>query len=255
MDSVTDREIRRAGTDESVWLPWLAEQRIQSAAMSALCLGKGRLVVVAPHPDDEILACGGLLAMRAERGLPHLIVAVSDGEASHGTSDPSLCARLGERRVKESYAGLKALGLSPPCIVRLGIPDGKAANMILSMSMKLLPLLKKADVIVTTWALDGHPDHEATNEAARQAAAKAGCRLLEAPVWMWHWATPGNLLIPWNRLVAVELHERALSAKRDALSCHRSQLEGSGEGLSPVLGPSIVKRAGRSREYFFVSAP
>lgn len=251
MDPVTDRVIQGVGTCESVWIPWLAAQRVQSTSMSDLIPGTARLVVVAPHPDDEISACGGLLAMRAARNLPSLVVAVTNGEASHGTIDSRACARLGKRRAKESYAGLKALGLPPACVVRLGIPDGKAANMIFAIAMNLLALLKPNDVILTTWSLDGHPDHEAVSEAARQAAAKAGCQLLEAPVWMWHWATPDELCIPWSRLVAIHLPERALCAKKDALSRHRSQLEVRGERLDPVLMPSIVKRVARSQEYFF----
>lgn len=251
MDAVMDRAIRGAGTHESVWLPWLAQQDVPSASLNDLCPAHSRLVVVATHPDDEILACGGLLAMRAERGQPCLVVAVTNGEASHGSSDPQVCASLGQRRSRERCAGLKALGLSPTCVVRLGIPDGKATHMIFAIVMRLLPLLRLDDVIVTTWSLDGHPDHEATNEAARQAAAKVGCRLLEAPVWMWHWACPDDLSIPWSRLVSIDLSERVMALKRGALSHHQSQLETRADGLGAVLVPSMVERVMRSKEYFF----
>lgn len=251
MDAVTDRAIRGAGTHESVWLPWLAQQGVKAACMTDLCPAQARLVVVAPHPDDEILACGGWLATRAERGQSCLVVAVTNGEASHGSSDPQVCASLGQRRSKERCAGLKALGLSPTCVVRLGIPDGKAPHMISAMVMRLLPLLRPDDVIVTTWRFDGHPDHEATNEAARQAAAKVGCRLLEAPVWMWHWASPDDSSIPWSRLVSIDLSERVMALKRGALSHHQSQLETRAGGLGAVLVPSMVERVTRSKEYFF----
>ena len=252
MDLVSDRAISGAGTHESVWLPWLAGQCIPRVSMSDLCPVNARLVVVAPHPDDEVLACGGLLAMRAQAGLPCLVVAITNGEASHGTVDPFACARLGMKRTKESSAGIAALGLDADCIVRMGIPDGKAADAIFAITMKLLSVLKPNDVVVTTWSLDGHPDHEATNEAARQAAVKGDCRLLEAPVWMWHWATPDDLSIPWHRLVRVELPTNARNAKQEALSRHRSQLECRGDGQGAVLMPSIVERVARSNEYFFV---
>ncbi|MEO7886997.1 MAG: PIG-L deacetylase family protein [Polaromonas sp.] len=251
MDLVNDRQIHGTGTSESAWLPWLQEQRIQSVSMNDLCPGKARLVIVAPHPDDEILACGGLLAMRAERGLPSLVIAVTNGEASHGTVDPVACALLGERRVAESRAGLKALGVAPECTVRLGIPDGEAAHMIPDIALGLLLLLKRDDVVLTTWGLDGHPDHEAVSAATRQAMTTSGCSLLEAPVWMWHWASPDDVRIPWSRLVALGLPESARKAKQDALSRHQSQLEERGEGQGPVLVPSIMERAARSQEYFF----
>lgn len=251
MDALNDRAFQGAGTNESVWLPWLASQPVKSMSISELCPDASRLVVVAPHPDDEILACGGLLALRAERGLSSLVVAVTNGEASHGTNNPQACVHLGQIRANESYGGLRVLGLSPSCVVRLGIPDGKTTDLIFAITIKLFALLRPSDVIVTTWSLDGHPDHEAVSEASRQAASKAGCRLLEAPVWMWHWGTPNDLCIPWDRLVALDLSERSLGAKKRALSHHRSQLQDRGKGLAAVLPPSIVERAARRKEYFF----
>lgn len=251
MDVVNDRGLRHDGTPESIWLPWLATQRVPGASMRELCPGQGRLVVLAPHPDDEVLACGGLLAMRAAQGLPCLVVAVTDGEASHGTSDPRACARLSARRADERRRGLRALGLASSCVVRLGIPDGSAAQLIARIAYKLLVLLRPSDVIVTTWRLDGHPDHEAVSAAAQHAATDLGCRLLQAPVWMWHWASPGDTRMPWRRLRAFDLTERAIKAKREALSCHQSQLEERGDGLGPVLVPSLVARAMRTQEYFF----
>ena len=251
MDALNTREIRDAGTLESHWLAWLDGQRFPPASVDELCPGPSRLVVVAPHPDDEVLACGGLLAMRAERGLSSLVVAVTDGEASHGAIDPPARARLSARRVAESHAGLEVLGLAPSCVTRLGIPDGEVAQLVPSMVGKLLSLLRPSDVVVTTWALDGHPDHEASSTAAQQAIVVMGCRLLQAPVWMWHWASPADPRVPWTNLVALDLPERALSAKRLALSRHQSQLENRGDGVGPVLIPSIVERSTRVREYFF----
>ena len=251
MDALIDREIIGAGTSESVWLPWLASQPIKTLSIDEICSDLFRLVVVAPHPDDEILMCGGLLALRAERGLPSLVVAVTNGEASHGTDDERACANLAMVRARESYCGLMALGLPETSVVRLSFPDGKAANMIFAITMKLYALLRPNDVIVTTWSLDGHPDHEAVCEAARQAALKVGCDLLEAPVWMWHWASPDELCIPWSRLISIDLPERTLLAKKQALMHHRSQLEIRDGGVDAVLVPSLVERVARQKEFYF----
>ena len=251
MDPLNDRVIQGAGTCETVWLPWLASQPIKRVSTSDLCPDGCRLVVVAPHPDDEVLACGGLLALRAEKGLNTLIVIVSNGEASHGSSDREACDKLARLRVEESGRGLKALGLSGTSVLRLGIPDGKASNMIFAITMQLFRLLRADDVVLTTWGLDGHPDHEAVCEATKQASLNVGCQVIEAPVWMWHWATPRDLCIPWNRLVALELTDNALALKKEALAQHRSQLDARGNGQEAVLLPSIVERVARPKEYFF----
>lgn len=127
-------------------------------------------------------------------------------------------------------------------MVRLGIPDGQAANMIFAIVMKLLPLLEPDDVIVTTWSLDGHPDHEATSEAARQASTKAGCRLIEAPVWMWHWATPDDFSIPWSRLVWIDHPGHVQALKRRLCHTTRANWKPGVAGLTryPCLMPGGV---------------
>jgi LmbE family N-acetylglucosaminyl deacetylase len=49
-------------------------------------LGGQPFIVVAPHPDDESLACGGLLAEACRQGLRGTVVIVSDGAGSHPNS-------------------------------------------------------------------------------------------------------------------------------------------------------------------------
>ncbi|MES2946374.1 MAG: PIG-L family deacetylase [Pseudomonadota bacterium] len=252
MDLVNERAIRDAGTPDAAWLPWLSLQAIQTASLHTLCPADCRLVVIAPHPDDEILACGGLIASAIRQGIAVQVIAVTDGEASHGTDDRSRCTQLGARRVQESHAGLAALGVAASCVCRLGIADGAVAAHIPELAEQLLPLLGPSDVVITTWALDGHPDHEATSAAAAQASMQAGCRLLQAPVWMWHWSEPGDIRVPWHALVGFGIPAESLALKRSALLQHQSQLEDRDETSGPVLVPSIVERAARATEFFFI---
>ena len=261
MAAVTSRMIKDDGTPDSVWLPWLALQSIAPVEMRSLCADDCRLVVVAPHPDDEVLSCGGLLAMRAACGLQSLVIAVTDGEASHdgigrdlglGNSSADRRNPLGMQRQMESSAGLQMLGLRPSTDVhRLGIADGQAMRCEQAITELLLKVIKPSDVLVTTWQFDGHPDHEAAGRAASRAASAAGCRLVQAPVWMWHWAEPNDARVPWHKLSALALPGTAVQAKQRALQCHRSQLEARSGQHGPVLMPSIVQRASRAQEYFF----
>ena len=69
-------DIAAGGTTESRWLPWLA--MASWPALDPATCRPGRPLIVAPHPDDEILGAGGLLALAGGE-----IVAVTDGEASH----------------------------------------------------------------------------------------------------------------------------------------------------------------------------
>ena len=75
--------IEGEGTSGRVWQAWLPALACADMAHVAGLLPAQRLVVVAPHPDDEVLACGALIAMHARQGGEVLVVAVTDGEASH----------------------------------------------------------------------------------------------------------------------------------------------------------------------------
>lgn len=245
---MNNRAIVGDGTGETAWLGWLTRQDVPSISVKALCAGSSRLVVIAPHPDDEVLACGGLLAQCAQLHFPVMVVAVTDGEASHGMTDQYTRSKLGQQRVHEQCEGLMQLGIDPICVVRLKIPDGGVALHVTQIFNWLTVLLQPGDVVITTWCLDGHPDHEAT----AQAVMRTGCKLFQAPVWMWHWAQPDDMRIPWSDLVAVDLDSTAVDAKQKALAWHHSQLGRRSSDSAPVLAAAIVQRAARRQEYFFV---
>ncbi len=90
-----------------------------------------RLLIVAPHPDDEVLGCGGLIAEAVQQGIPVRVVYLTAGDAftgaatllSRSTPDSQDYLALGTQRIAEANAGAKALGLSPDDLVFLGFPD------------------------------------------------------------------------------------------------------------------------------------
>ena len=69
----------------------------------------GRTVVLAPHPDDESLGCGGLLARLAAHGVPARVVVVTDGAQSHPGSAAYPPERLRALREAEARAAVAAL--------------------------------------------------------------------------------------------------------------------------------------------------
>jgi LmbE family N-acetylglucosaminyl deacetylase len=210
-----------------------------------------RVVAVAPHPDDEVLACGGLLARHAERGGLAAIVAVTDGEASHPADPDWPPLRLAAARRAERQAGLARLGVSGSTITPLAVPDGRVAARGPGLEAALLRLFRSDDTVVTTWQRDGHPDHDATGVATASACKAVGCRLWEAPVWMWHWSWPDDPRVPWHRLRALALPSDALARKTAALRAHETQLTPR-DGHAAVLGPDVLARAARDTEYFFL---
>jgi LmbE family N-acetylglucosaminyl deacetylase len=210
-----------------------------------------RAVVVAPHPDDEVLCVGGLLAQLAREGRAVRVIAVTDGTASHGGSSEWPVERLMRERPLESRLALRQLGIETEP-VRLGLPDGGLEGLRELLARRLLPLLERDDVVFTTWRGDGHPDHEATGHACAFAAARVGARLVEVPVWAWHWASPGDARLPWRRARRLALDGEARERKRRAVQAFRSQLlPDPSTGAGPILRATTVERAARSFEVVF----
>lgn len=247
----SDRAIVGAGTSEAAWQRWPGLRALPCCSVDDIVPKGARLVVVAPHPDDEVLACGGLLAMAAQCGTEICVVGVTDGDASHPGSKRWPPERLAPARRSESSAGLKCLGLAPDVQRRLGLPDGRVGDHVAALTERLGAMLMASDVVVSTWELDGHPDHEASGRAAAAAAADCGARHLQAPVWMWHWAAPGDARVPWQRARCLPLPADVLRQKHAAIHAHVTQLEAQDTGAMPVLPPSALVRLLRPHETLF----
>ncbi|WFE39305.1 PIG-L family deacetylase [Micromonospora sp. WMMD998] len=244
------RPIAGAGTDETIWRTWPAP-----AAWPALALDdpvrSTPPLVVAPHPDDEVLGVGGLVAMLAE-GPGAEIAVVTDGEASHPGSTVHSRAELAAIRRAETVTACGLLGVAPAAIEHLGHPDGGVDEAALTDA--LTARLAPGRWCVTTWRGDGHPDHEAVGRAAAAACRRTGAMLLEFPVWTWHWAEPDEPDVPWHRARRIDLTGAARAAKRDAIDAFHSQVRplGPDPADAAILPPHVLARFARPYETVFV---
>ncbi|MFF5249299.1 PIG-L deacetylase family protein [Streptosporangium sp. NPDC000095] len=240
-DDLPPNPIDAPGTRESDWRAWPG-----LGALSALAHDNWRsAVVVAAHPDDEVLGVGGLLSLLAASGVRLRLVAVTDGEASH--PDIADAAALAARRVRETGAALEALGAGDVEIVRLGMPDTALAAREGELTQALKEASAGFQVCLAPWEADAHSDHE----AAGRAAAAAGLRPYFYPIWAWHWARPGDGRLPWERASRIRLPPAVLARKREAIGCFTSQLEPRAAGLEAVLPPGIVAHFTREYEVLF----
>jgi LmbE family N-acetylglucosaminyl deacetylase len=224
------------GTDETSWTAWL--DALPGTGMTGLASA----VIVAAHPDDEVLGVGGLISELAAAGARLRLVAVTDGENSHGDlGDP---AALAERRTAETAAALRALGAEATDVIRLGLPDSKLADHEEQLAAALPRLASGFDVCFAPWDHDMHPDHEAAGRAARRYCPRVLCY----PVWMWHWASPGDRRVPWDRAFGVPLSPQATARKRAAIGCFASQTQSRSPELGPVLSPGMLAHFTRTTE-------
>jgi LmbE family N-acetylglucosaminyl deacetylase len=230
------RSLEGRGTDESVWLTCPELRRLDPCSLELP--SSGRVVVIAPHPDDEVLGAGGTTATLGLEGARIVLVAVTAGEASA----PARAEELRKLRPRESAAASAALGTTPSLSYALGLPDGRVRAH--DVEALLFPLLEPGDLVLAPWAHDGHPDHDEVGWAAQYACAEAGARLLAYLVWAWHWAQPEEL--PWEKACRVELDDAVAKRKRQAVQCFVSQLAGP----QPILSSRAVRRLTRDFEVF-----
>jgi len=192
-------------------------------------LGVRSLVVVAPHPDDESLGCGGLIATARAHGVPVEIIIVSDGTGSHPNSRAYPPARLKALREDEARAAAAELGVEAGAVHFLGLPDrfvpseGPDAASAVAVIADILRAAA-ADLVTITWQHDPHCDHQASFRLTRAACRTApGARLLCYPVWG---ATlPPDQLLEGALPCGVRLDVRDhLAQKARAVAAHRSQI-------------------------------
>ena len=137
-----------------------------------------RVLVVAPHPDDEILGCGGMLAHHAERGDEIRVVVLTDGVAGDpaGHSD----ADLAEQRRAESRAAGAVLGVADYRFA--GAADGSLA----ADAGLVACLVEELDdygptLIYGPSPQEMHPDHRAAARALMAACLRSAAGEGEVP--------------------------------------------------------------------------
>ncbi len=190
-------------------------------------VGSGGIVVVAPHPDDESLGCGGLVAAARKAGRAVGLIVVSDGCGSHTHSRLYPPAALRALRERETLDAAGMLGLAPGDVRFLGLPDAgvpdagpaaaAAADAVLACVEEVA-----ASAVFVTWRHDPHCDHAAAAGIVDHARPRlGGVRVLAYPVW-------GRTLPPDREVGAPgRLLRLDISAERErkhrAVLAHRSQ--------------------------------
>jgi LmbE family N-acetylglucosaminyl deacetylase len=190
-------------------------------------IAPGTALILAPHPDDETLGCGGLIAALCQAGRPPVVVCVTDGAASHPGSAAYPPARLATMRARELRDACAILGLPSHRIHGLDLPDTRvplrgdsfeqAATAIAALAKS-----RAAGSIFATWPHDPHGDHAATAAIAARAAQLSGLRLTYYPVWGWLLPpdAPFKEPAPTGARLDIATH---LPAKRRAIAAHASQ--------------------------------
>jgi LmbE family N-acetylglucosaminyl deacetylase len=192
--------------------------------------GNNPAMILAPHPDDESLGCGGLIAESCMSGNPPVVVIATDGTGSHPSSVSFPPPRLRRLREQEARDAVSALGLPPGRLHFLGLPDGDMPTTGFRYDIALNTIVwlfrhYACRTLFAPWLHDPHSDHEAAQQIARVVATEVNARLLSYPIWGWLLPDTPNAsqkpITGWR--FGIGQH---ISAKRTAIQSHRSQYSG-----------------------------
>ncbi len=216
---------------------------------------EGVSLVIAPHPDDEALGCGGTMAALTAAGHNVGVVFMTDG----GLSGPGGRRLTAAERTDEARQACEVLGVKPVNTWMFDFPDGGLGRNAAEATERLGALLSDfaPHRVFVPHANDVHPDHVASYRITVKALAGHGetVDVFEYPIWLWdHWPwTPQPAPFPPNRRtlkLALRAWTRSLRqlrsadlaglgtavdvsgvlwVKRTALDMYRSQLPSLGE--------------------------
>jgi LmbE family N-acetylglucosaminyl deacetylase len=79
-------------------------------------------LILAPHPDDEVLCCSGVIAGAVAEGMPPLIVVATNGDTHHSRSSHEENTRFGLLRQTETLRAMRELGVPDENVLFLGYP-------------------------------------------------------------------------------------------------------------------------------------
>lgn len=220
----------------------------------------GNALVIAPHPDDESLGCGGTIALLRERGFAVHVLFVSDGTMSHPNSPAYPADRLRQLRESEALAALRILNVAPENVLfmrqkdrQVATPDSPAFADAVAFIRKLLVDTNPTTVLVP-WRRDPHRDHRASwqqlNAAMQQLPTQP--RILEYLIWLWELGKEADMpgrdeMIVWRVPIA------SVMAQRDqAIAAHRSQVTRliDDDPTAFYLSPELLTHFDAPRELF-----
>ena len=138
----------------------------------ALVAGDGMLCL-APHPDDEVLGCAGLLMLAQAQGLRVHTIIVTAGEQGLEPSPPGHPSPSGNPRLAESHAAARILGLEPPVCWHLADRELRHAPPLIDRIIGALQAHQPRWLLLPALT-EPHPDHQALALAGMAAAQRHG---------------------------------------------------------------------------------
>ena len=222
----------------------------------------GNIVIVAPHMDDEALACGGLIAKLSHKERVHVIYA-TDGMKSPAPIVPGrdkISPDLGKNRMQESVEAMKLLGVPEQNLHFLCLPDAQLNTHLSSLRSLLRNKIRTIAPkhIFVPFRYDRNPDHLAVNHAIVSDFQQDDTQpqLIEYFVYYRWRLMPKRDIRKYIRpqfLFKLEVGDVA-QQKRQMLDCFTSQTTIYYPWQTrPILTSTVLEEECQNPEYFLIA--
>jgi LmbE family N-acetylglucosaminyl deacetylase len=197
-----------------------------------------RLMMFAPHPDDEALACSIILQHADRAGAAIRVVYATDGEDNPWPQRVLECKwrlngtdrrRWGKLRRVEAITALRVLGVHPSYAQFLALPDQGLTDLLVTDCRSTLERFASAmtdwcptDLLVPSIA-DTHPDHSALAVMLRLVLAQSFPN--EPQMSVWSYAVHGESAAFRDRAQELRQSKKETAVKERAIRCHKTQLK------------------------------
>jgi LmbE family N-acetylglucosaminyl deacetylase len=209
----------------------------------------GRILVLSPHMDDEVLACGGMLARLANKSDIHIVYA-TDGMRSPAPVMPwrqSITPDLGQQRMQESRDAVDLLGVPTENLTFLGLPEARLPQHRGRLEQLLLQKIEECDPdhVLMPFRYDRHPDHLTITDLVTRAYRKGLIRARLTEFFVYHrWRLlpqrDVRKYVSPQHLFEVGIAQVA-ARKRAALACFTSQTTRFYSWQTrPILTPELL---------------
>lgn len=208
------------------------------------------LLFVAPHPDDEVIGCAGLIQRSLKKGKDVHIIILTGGEGSHNG-----CCQTTPQELIEARRGLaaqinKELGVAHENLFFLDYPDGKISYDH-DETKKLNQLIKEIcpDSVYIPHTGEGWSDHiQAGSIVKRITADNANIQLYEYCVWFWYYNT---WKIDWKNAQLLNMTQDEHLKKNEAINEYIYPKAPCGKPWSGTLPEVFIKANRWKKELYF----
>lgn len=216
-----------------------------SLRKSNLNIGE-KILILAPHADDEVLGCGGLIQRAVSEKKKVYIIILTDGSASHGECDAEKEQQIADARRELACNAARKLNINTPYF--LDFPDGKMGpgHPDVKKLHELIKTIQPQQIFIPSH-LGGWNDHIVVESLIHPLFGIIP-QIYEYCVWFWYYFTWN---INWGGASVVRMNRQELRRKKQLMNDYTSALAPNGKPWIGVLPKILLEASSRRCELYF----